>query len=40
MEDIIKAESNEMGFEYGRVFSGFKAGTNGVLNHGNGLGVS
>jgi hypothetical protein len=31
MEDIIKAELNEMEFEYGRVFSGFRAGTNGGL---------
>jgi hypothetical protein len=27
----VKAQRNEMGFEYVRVFSGFRAGTNGGL---------
>jgi len=31
MEDIIKAQRNEMGFEYVRAFNGFRAGLNGGL---------
>jgi len=31
MEDIIKAERKEVGYEYVRIFKGFRAGTNGGL---------